>query len=110
MSASRFRRDSFSGSSVIQVPENQHWRRSLVDSGLGYIDVSTKGKNRREWCEITGYDGSEAQLQAIRNLASLPIDFTWSMVITPENVQSLCESVQIAHDNGEAILVHIYYR
>ena len=63
--------------------------------------MSTKGKNRREWCEITGYDGSEAQLQAIRNLASLPIDFTWSMVITPENVQSLCESVQIAHDNGE---------
>lgn len=63
--------------------------------------MSTKGTNRREWCEITGYDGSEAQLQAIRNLASLPIDFTCSMVITPENVQSLCESVQIAHDNGE---------
>ena len=74
--------------------------KTLVDSGLGYIDVSMKGKNRREWCEMTGYDGSEAQLQAIRNLASLPIDFTCSMVITPENVQSLCESVQIAHDNG----------
>ena len=49
---------------------------------------------------MTGYDGSEAQHQAIRNLASLPIDFTCSMVITPENVQSFCESVQIAHDNG----------
>lgn len=74
--------------------------RTLIDSGVGYIDVSMKGKDRREWCEMTGYDGSEAQHQAIRNLASLPIDFTCSMVITPENVQSFCESVQIAHDNG----------
>ncbi len=74
--------------------------RTLVDSGVGYIDVSIKGKNRQEWCEMTGYDGSEAQWQAIRNLASSPIDFTCSMVITPENVQSFCESVQIAHDNG----------
>lgn len=74
--------------------------RTLIDSGLGYIDVSMKGKDQREWCEMTGYDGSEAQHQAIRNLASLPIDFTCSMVITPENVQSFCESVQIAHDNG----------
>lgn len=74
--------------------------RTLIDNGLGYIDVSMKGKNRQEWCEMTGYDGSESQHQAIRNLASLPIDFTCSMVITPENVQSFCESVQIAHDNG----------
>lgn len=74
--------------------------KMMIDSGLGYIDVSMKGKDRWEWCEMTGYDGSEAQHQAIRNLASLPIDFTCSMVITPENVQSFCESVQIAHDNG----------
>lgn len=74
--------------------------RTLIDNGVGYIDVSMKGKNRREWREMTGYDGSEAQHQAIRNLASLPIDFTCSMVITPENVQSFCESVQIARDNG----------
>lgn len=74
--------------------------KTLIDSGVGYIDVSMKGKNQQEWCEMTGYDGSEAQQRAIRNLASLPIDFTCSMVITPENVQSFCESVQIAHDNG----------
>lgn len=74
--------------------------RTLIDSGIGYIDVSMKGKNQQEWCEMTGYDGSEAQQQAIRNLASLPIDFTCSMVITPENVHSFCESVKIAHDNG----------
>lgn len=74
--------------------------KTLIDSGVGYIDVSMKGKNQWEWCEMTGYDGFEAQQQAIRNLASLPIDFTCSMVITPENVQSFCESAQIAHDNG----------
>ena len=49
---------------------------------------------------MTGYDGTEKQHQAIRNLASLPIEFTCSMVITPENVHSFCEAVQIAHDNG----------
>ena len=74
--------------------------KELIDSGIEYIDVSMKGKNRQEWCEMTEYDGSEAQLQAIRNLASLPIDFTCSMVITLKNVQSLCESVKIAYDNG----------
>ena len=74
--------------------------KTLIDSGVGYIDVSMKGKNQKEWCEMTGYDGSEAQNQAIRNLASLPIEFTCSMVITPENVQSFCEAVQIARDNG----------
>lgn len=74
--------------------------KTLIDSGVGYIDVSMKGKDRQEWCAMTGYDGSEAQHQAIRNLASLPIDFTCSMVITPENVLSFCDSVQIAHDNG----------
>ena len=74
--------------------------KTLIDSGVGYIDVSMKGKDRQEWCAMTGYDGSEAQHQAIRNLASLAIDFTCSMVITPENVLSFCDSVQIAHDNG----------
>ena len=72
----------------------------LIDSGLGYVDVSMKGRNRKEWCEMTGYYGTEKQHQAISNLASLPIEFTCSMVITPENVHSFCEAVQIAHDNG----------
>lgn len=74
--------------------------RTLIDNGLGYIDVSMKGKDSQEWCKMTGFDGFEAQQQAIRNLSSLPIDFTCSMVITSENVHSFCESVQIAHSNG----------
>lgn len=74
--------------------------RTLINSGVEYIDVSMKGKNSQEWSEITGYDGFKEQQLAIRNLASLPIEFTCSMVITPETVYSFCESVKIAHDNG----------
>lgn len=73
---------------------------TLLDCGVGYIDISMKGRDRQEWRKMTGYDGSEAQRKAIQNLASLPIDFTCSMVITPDNVASFCDSVQIAHDNG----------
>lgn len=73
--------------------------KTLIDSGIGYIDISMKGKNSQEWCKITGYDGFKSQLEAIHNLATLPIDFTCSMVITSENVHSFCESVKIAHDN-----------
>jgi radical SAM protein with 4Fe4S-binding SPASM domain len=74
--------------------------RTLINSGLGYIDVSMKGNGQQEWVETTGYNGFEAQQHAIRNLASLPIDFTCSMVITPENVKTFCETVQISHNNG----------
>lgn len=80
--------------------ENLEFCKNLIDSGLGYIDVSMKGKDMWEWCEMTGYDGSKAQHQAIRNLASLPIDFTCSMVITQDNVKSFCETVRIARENG----------
>ncbi|WP_346682025.1 radical SAM/SPASM domain-containing protein [Megasphaera stantonii] len=74
--------------------------KKLIDSGVGYIDISMKGKDPQEWCKMTGYNGFEAQQEAIRNLASLPIDFTCSMVVTPENVQSFCDSVRLACTNG----------
>lgn len=74
--------------------------RRLADYGVSYIDISMKGKNAQEWLKTTGYDGSMNQLQAIRNLSALPVEFTCSMVITPENVRTFCESVQLAHDNG----------
>jgi len=74
--------------------------RSLSDSGVGYIDLSLKGKDSQEWCKTAGCDGSAQQLQAIRNLSALPVEFTCSMVVTPENVETFCKTVQIAHDNG----------
>ena len=80
--------------------QNMEICKSLVDNGIGYIDISMKGKSHDEWCRIAGYDGYEAQQQAVRNLASLPIEFTCSMVITPDSVDSFCEAVRIAHANG----------
>lgn len=80
--------------------ENINFCKDLVDCGIGYIDISMKGKDSQEWYEMTGYDGSKSQQQAIRNLSTLPVEFTCSMVVTPENVYSITENVKIAHDNG----------
>lgn len=74
--------------------------KKLIDSGLDYIDISMKGKNSQEWVDITGYDGYVKQQKAIKNISSLQIDFTCSMVITLHNVHSLCDSVETALKNG----------
>ena len=74
--------------------------RDLIDSGIGYIDISMKGNKPLEWREITGYDGYDDQCQAIHNLSSLEIDFTCSMVITSSNIESICEAVRVAKNNG----------
>lgn len=74
--------------------------KKLIDCGLGYIDISMKGNNTQEWLEIAGYDGYFQQQKAIRNLSSLPIDFTCSMVVTEESVLSICNSVENALKNG----------
>lgn len=80
--------------------KNIDFCKQLLDSGIGYIDISMKGHNSKEWKTITSYDGFLQQKEAIYNLSSLPIEFTCSMVITPENVETFCDSVRIAHDNG----------
>lgn len=80
--------------------ENLEYCTQLIDSGIGYMDISMKGSDSISWEKATGYDGMAKQLQAIRNLASSPIEFTCSMVITPENVMSFCDAVQEACNNG----------
>lgn len=74
--------------------------QKLIDSGLDYIDISMKGRDSQEWVETTGCDGYYLQQEAIRNLASLPIEFTCSMVVTENSVHSLCDSVKAALKNG----------
>lgn len=74
--------------------------QKMINSGLGYIDISIKGRNSQDWVNITGYDGYFMQQKAIKNLALLGIDFTCSMVITLENVHLLCDYVKIALGNG----------
>ena len=80
--------------------ENADFCKKLIASGIDYIDISMKGKNSTEWVDITGYDGYCRQQKAISNLSLLDMDFTCSMVITKENVFSLCDSVKTAFDKG----------
>ncbi len=74
--------------------------KTLIDNGIGYIDISLKGKDSKECCEIVGRDCYQQQLTAIRNLSTLPIEFTCSIVITEDNVYSLCDTVRNAYSNG----------
>lgn len=80
--------------------EDPTFCKELTNCGLGYIDISMKGSNSQEWKKTTGYDGTEKQLHAIHNIASLPIPFTCSMVITQANVTTFCDAVRSAYDNG----------
>lgn len=80
--------------------ENIDFCKRLVDSGLGYIDISIKGSDAEDWKRTTGFDGATKQLKAIRNLATMSMDFTCSMVITQHNVMNFCNAVQNAFENG----------
>lgn len=80
--------------------DNLEFCRSLIDNEIGYIDISLKGKDSKECYEIVGRDCYQQQLKAIHNLSSLPIEFTCSIVITEDNVHSLCETVRNACENG----------
>jgi radical SAM protein with 4Fe4S-binding SPASM domain len=80
--------------------DNLVFCRNLISSGLDYIDISMKGKSASEWINTTGVDGYQRQQKAVHNLRDLNVDFTCSMVITRENVFSLCDSVQTAIEQG----------
>ena len=74
--------------------------KKLIDYGLDYIDISMKGHDSHEWIETTGYNGYLQQQEAIRNISSLPINFTCSMVVTSKNVLSICDYVENSLKNG----------
>lgn len=74
--------------------------KTLIENGIGYIDISLKGKDSDECRKIVGYDCYQQQLAAIRNLSTLPIEFTCSIVITEDNVNSVCNTVRKACSNG----------
>lgn len=79
---------------------NKELCKSLIENGVEYFDISIKGKDPNDWIVQTGHDGSANQLEAIRNLSELPVDFTCSMVVSNENVTTFCDSVETAFDNG----------
>lgn len=80
--------------------EDMEYCRSLIDNGIEYIDISLKGKDNEECYEMVGRDCFFQQSKAIHNLSMLPIEFTCSIVLTSENINSLCDTVRNARDNG----------
>lgn len=80
--------------------ENSDFCKKLVDSGVGYVDISMKGTDPIGWKNTTGYDGYSKQLSGIRNLAATSLEFTCSMVVTRDSVSTVCDAVQAAIDNG----------
>lgn len=80
--------------------ENFDFCKIMIDSGLDYVDVSLKGKDEQECFEIVGHDCFSQQLKAIHNLSMLPVDFTCSMVLTYDNINTFCEAIQSAYNSG----------
>ena len=74
--------------------------KRIIDCGISYVDLSLKGKDKNEWLAVTKRDGSIQQAKAIRNLSALNVDFTCSMVLTPHNVGTFCETLENAYDSG----------
>ena len=80
--------------------DDSNFCKNLVDTGIGYVDISIKGTDSTGWKNTTGYDGYLKQLCGIRNLATTSLEFTCSMVVTKDNVSTFCNAVQAAIDNG----------
>lgn len=80
--------------------DDSNFCKNLVDTGIGYVDISIKGTDPTGWKNTTGYDGYLKQLCGIRNLATTSLEFTCSMVVTKDNVSTFCNAVQAAIDNG----------
>jgi len=74
--------------------------KALVSAGIEYFDVSLKGCNATQFLRTTGVNLYPKQLAAITNLAALEVDFTCSMVLTPENINNFCVAVNAAKNKG----------
>ena len=74
--------------------------KELVYNGISYIDISLKGNTREACLKSVGSDCFMQQTKAIQNLASLPVNFTCSMVVTSENVNSICDVLANSMANG----------
>lgn len=80
--------------------DNYDFCKKIVDCGINYVDISLKGKDKKEWLAVTKRDGSAQQSRAISNLSALKVDFTCSMVITPNNVNTFCDTLETAYNFG----------
>lgn len=80
--------------------QDESFCKELIDSGIDYIDISVKGKDADECIQTVGCDCTSQQKMAIANLSRQNIEFTCSMVITHDNVNTFCEAVEMAKKSG----------
>lgn len=80
--------------------KNIEFCNKLVSYGVSYVDISLKGNGEEQCKAIAGVECFESQNQAIQNLSKLELDYTCSMVLTKENVGTLCESVRNSLSRG----------
>lgn len=80
--------------------KNMEFCNKLVSYGVSYVDISLKGKDEEQCKALVGAECFKAQEQAIQNLSKLKLDYTCSMVLTKENIGSLCESVRNSLNKG----------
>ena len=80
--------------------EDYGYCKKLVNNGLEYIDISLKGKDKRQCYETARHDCFFQQMNAIHNLSLLSVDFTCSMVLTLDNINTFCQTVKSAYNNG----------
>ena len=69
-------------------------------AGMDGVDISVKASSSSEYMEVTGADVFDDVLQAIENIHSLGKDFTCSMVITKESVNTFINGVKAIFKKG----------
>lgn len=80
--------------------ENRKFCNELATNGVSYVDISLKGKNEEECKALVGVACFELQNRAVQNLSDLSLEYTCSMVLTKENIGSLCDTVRNSIENG----------
>ena len=82
------------------ILSNKKFCKKLAGAGLNYLDISIKWRNNFDDILINERECFAKQLNAIRNLSELGIEYTCSMVINEKNVDSFLEAIKNEVENG----------
>lgn len=79
---------------------DKSFAKKLITNGISYIDISLKGTSERDTIKTSGFNCWNKQMQAIYNLSELNVEFTCSLVLTKDNVNSYCNVIREASKHG----------
>jgi radical SAM protein with 4Fe4S-binding SPASM domain len=80
--------------------KNEQTLKEFYDAGMTGVDISVKASSDLEYKEVTGVAAFSDVLLAINNIHRLGKDFSCSMVITTESVDTFVEGVRTIFANG----------